>query len=304
VEGFLKLVLPFILCFTILTASPGPARPQIQPQNHPPDNVTLPPGPLVGFDAMAHVLAMELVKSGHKKVVVLDFTGPDKDWSPFSDWLAEQFSLALSRVGYPIIVVDRAEIPSDEVLYDFSSEDEFGSETEMHHMANSVCADSFISGTYRPAENGIGVTLEARRTLKLGNGNSMYSSPMSSVIGKIPLPEGTRPEPQLPFDAVLADSKLARPGEGGVSYPSCIHCPLPDYSTEADAKKIQGTVILRATITAEGRAIRIKVEMGLGYGLDKQAVDVVQDWEFRPATDVDGKPVPVRLPIEVIFRLY
>ena len=48
------------------------------------------------------------------------------------------------------------------------------------------------------------------------------------------------------------------PGTGGVGYPSCVYCPDPKYSEEARKAKYQGTVVLQAVITPDGRATKFK----------------------------------------------
>jgi protein TonB len=93
------------------------------------------------------------------------------------------------------------------------------------------------------------------------------------------------------------------PGTGGVGYPSCAYCPDPKYSEEARKAKYQGTVVLQAVITPDGRAIEIQVVKGPGLGLEEKAVEAVKQWRFKPALGPSGKPVAVVVPIEVTFRL-
>jgi periplasmic protein TonB len=94
-----------------------------------------------------------------------------------------------------------------------------------------------------------------------------------------------------------------RPGTGGVGYPTCVYCPDPKYSEEARKAKYQGTVILQAVITPDGRAINIQVVKGPGLGLEGKALEAVRQWRFKPAIGPNGKPVAVIVPIEVTFRL-
>ncbi len=94
-----------------------------------------------------------------------------------------------------------------------------------------------------------------------------------------------------------------RPGRGGVGYPACDYCPDPKYSEEARKAKYQGTVLLEVIVTPEGRATNIRVIKGVGLGLDEKAIEAVRTWIFKPAIGPNGKPVAVRVPIEVTFRL-
>lgn len=93
-------------------------------------------------------------------------------------------------------------------------------------------------------------------------------------------------------------------GTGGYGSPACLYCPQPQFSDEAVKAKYQGTVLLVAIITADGRATDIRVAKGLGLGLDEKAVEAVRTWRFRPALGPDGKPASVRQTIEVTFHLY
>ncbi len=56
-------------------------------------------------------------------------------------------------------------------------------------------------------------------------------------------------------------------------------------------------------ITKQGRASKIKVVKGAGFGLEAKAIEVVKRWRFRPAKGPDGNSVAVDVPIEVTFRL-
>lgn len=106
--------------------------------------------------------------------------------------------------------------------------------------------------------------------------------------------------------AQSSQGTAARPqeaGKNGIGYPSCIYCPRPSYSDQALRAKFEGDVRLQATITAEGRAVNIKVVNSPGLGLDKQATDALKEWRFKPALEPDGKAVAVDIPVEVAFHL-
>jgi TonB family protein len=112
--------------------------------------------------------------------------------------------------------------------------------------------------------------------------------------------------PEVDHDNSRPSAKdgTVRAGVGGVSTPACVSCPPPKYSSEARAAKLQGTVVLQATITVDGRAINISVVKALGKGLEEKAIEAVKNWKFKPASGPDGKPVPCVVPIEVSFRLH
>jgi protein TonB len=93
-------------------------------------------------------------------------------------------------------------------------------------------------------------------------------------------------------------------GTGGYGYPACIYCPKADFTDEAVKAKYQGTVLLSAVITADGRATDVRVVKGLGLGLDENAIATVRTWRFKPALGPNGKPAAVRQDIEMSFHLY
>ena len=68
----------------------------------------------------------------------------------------------------------------------------------------------------------------------------------------------------------------------GVTPPRLIHKIEPQYSPEARADHVQGTVILQIVINEKGRATDITVISPLGFGLDEQAQAAVEKWEFVP----------------------
>ena len=78
--------------------------------------------------------------------------------------------------------------------------------------------------------------------------------------------------------------------------------PLPAYTEEARAARIQGDVTLEVRFTAEGQVQVLRVVSGLGHGLDEQARIAAEKIRFRPATR-DGKPVDQVSVIHVSFQL-
>jgi TonB family protein len=89
---------------------------------------------------------------------------------------------------------------------------------------------------------------------------------------------------------------------GGVSEPIPIYKPEPAYSEEARKAKYQGLVSLWIVVDAQGNVTDARVVKPLGLGLDEKAVETVRTWRFKPALR-NGVPVPVRVGVEVFFRL-
>jgi TonB family protein len=90
---------------------------------------------------------------------------------------------------------------------------------------------------------------------------------------------------------------------GGITAPIPIYKPEPAYSEEARKAKYQGTVVLWIVVDAQGNVTDSRVVRPLGLGLDEKAVETVRTWKFKPALR-NGVPVPVRVIVEVTFRLF
>ena len=88
----------------------------------------------------------------------------------------------------------------------------------------------------------------------------------------------------------------------GVSAPNVLTKVAPEYSNDARAARLEGTVVLSLVVDQQGRPQNLKVVRSLGLGLDEQAIEAVEKWRFKPGMK-DGKPVPVMATIEVNFRL-
>ena len=90
---------------------------------------------------------------------------------------------------------------------------------------------------------------------------------------------------------------------GGVLAPKPIQTPDPQYTDEARRARYEGTCVLAMVVGPDGKPHDIRVQRGLGMGLDQKAIEAVQQWRFDPATK-DGRPVAVQISVEVSFKLY
>jgi TonB family protein len=121
--------------------------------------------------------------------------------------------------------------------------------------------------------------------------------------------------PQLPADlfvfhpppgsSVLGarqPSESRGPLPPGAAPPVLISKQDPVYTQAARDAKIQGDVLLSVEIDPEGIPRNMQVARSLDPGLDQRAIEAVSKWRFRPGMK-DGKPVSVRVHIEVNFRL-
>jgi TonB family protein len=102
-----------------------------------------------------------------------------------------------------------------------------------------------------------------------------------------------------------ADAARAKPMRitisGAVANGSLIRRAIPDYPFVAKERRIQGTVVLQATIGKDGRIENLRVISGPEQ-LQQAALDAVKQWIYRPYL-LDGEPVEVETRINVVFTL-
>jgi protein TonB len=115
----------------------------------------------------------------------------------------------------------------------------------------------------------------------LSDGTMRFSTPPPS--------EPTREEP-----------KALRVG-GDVRPPEKIHDVRPVYPRAALEARIEGSVILEATISPTGIVEGLRVVKSVPL-LDTAAREAVRQWRFKP-TLLNGVPVPVLMTVTLHFRL-
>jgi TonB family protein len=291
------VLLSFLAVVNVVATADSRAFAQDRPAATPTSSESKVP---LGFQAIVHELRINLSNGGAKKIIVLDFSGPDKTWSPFSAKLADQFSDTFKQEGFPWEVIDRSELAARLEAHQLSPKAMFDT-AAAKDIAGELGAEAFVWGSFGPAENGIGISLHCLLT---ADGVCTQPGHFPVIRGKIPFTPDVAAQLGSPPESMRPKDGLFTPTEGGVSYPMCLECPRPDYSAEARRAKITGTVVLDVAIDEQGRAKKVTVMKSSWPGLEKKAIEAVKKWKFKPATDVDGNPVSVLEKVEVTFHLY
>jgi TonB family protein len=152
------------------------------------------------------------------------------------------------------------------------------------------------------------MTLEMRRVMtadqwrkleKIREERLIPAPPAPPVPPTPPVPPAPPPPPRLPAGAIIYDSDTP-----GLQEPVVMVQELAPYTEEARRARIEGIVLLEVDVDENGRVGSFRLLHGLGYGLDESAIrTIAEKWRFRPGT-LDGKPVKVRVKLEMSFRLY
>lgn len=103
-----------------------------------------------------------------------------------------------------------------------------------------------------------------------------------------------------PADATPVRRKIVI--SAGVAVGLMQYKPDPIYPPEAKAAKIEGTVVIQATIGTDGRLSNLTIVQG-PQELQQAALDAVQTWRYRPYL-LNGEPVEVQTVINVVFSLH
>jgi protein TonB len=76
---------------------------------------------------------------------------------------------------------------------------------------------------------------------------------------------------------------------------------MPQYPAIAKAARIQGTVVLQATISKSGSIQNLRVISGPPM-LQQAALEAVRSWRYKPYL-LNGDPVEVETTVNVVFNL-
>lgn len=93
--------------------------------------------------------------------------------------------------------------------------------------------------------------------------------------------------------------EVLRPG-GGVTTPTVLQEVKPEYPAAKREAGIAGTVTLDCVVLPNGRVGDTRVTRALDPELDRQAIAALRQWRFTPGSR-DGKPVPVRVSVDIDF---
>jgi protein TonB len=87
----------------------------------------------------------------------------------------------------------------------------------------------------------------------------------------------------------------------GVMAGNLLQKTVPQYPAIAKAARIQGTVVLQATISKSGGIENLRVVSGPPM-LQQAAMDAVRGWRYKPYL-LNGDPVEVETTVNVVFNL-
>lgn len=118
------------------------------------------------------------------------------------------------------------------------------------------------------------------------------------VVGGVDQFSDVLAEPIVP---AAPEQQAPLPVGGAIRTPTKVRDVKPVYPPMAQAARIEGIVIIEATIDVDGRIMNARVLRSVPM-LDPAALDAVRQWQFTP-TLLNGVPVPVIMTVTVAFKL-
>ena len=226
--------------------------------------------------------------------MVVALTLPDDYPCPLGDWLADRISEALIQSHPELEVIPRSRwnfnAANAEFIHDINQQN-----AAKERYARSLGAEVFVQGNFAAIPSGIGVTLMAGD--RLVGGQSRFEA-----LGEVLLNNEMKDLQNSPLPQRAVLDGVYRAGTAGIGLPVCEQCPAPRYSYVARVKGLAGVVVLQIRVTSEGTTEDITLIRAPDSALATAAIRTVRTWQFKPARNARGDPVPVILNVAVSFR--
>jgi len=213
--------------------------------------------------------------SVHAVVLGLFATAPW--WSPITNWPVPHEVLAFTQSPHLASLQD-IELPR----------------APRARTSDAPAPTSAASPELAPIVAPTGVAPEtARDGAAVGSPSSGIELSGTGTVDGVGVPAAPPPPPPAPHEPI-------RPG-GSVRSPVKIVHVAPQYPQIARASRVQGLVIIEATIDTIGNVQSTAVLRSIPL-LDQAALDAVRQWKFTP-TLLNGVAVPVIMTVTVNFEL-
>ena len=157
--------------------------------------------------------------------------------------------------------------------------------------ASKVSLGSGSPGSSSLSGNGTRAVAGVSLGVKGGTGSNTATG---RVAGPVNLGVAAAAEPTRP---TMAAANVVRTG------PKVVYKPRPEYTAEARAMHLEGTVSVRLRVSSAGTVQVIGITNGLGHGLDQAAEAAVRGTRFQPAIDSTGRPIDWEGVVNVAFQL-
>jgi TonB family protein len=123
----------------------------------------------------------------------------------------------------------------------------------------------------------------------------------SRAVDEVPAADAVSVSPPPPTPALQSPPQQPVRVSDRIKAPTQINKVQPTYPQIAQSARVQGVVILEATIGVNGKVTDVKVLRSVSL-LDQAAIDAVRQWEYTP-TLLNDVPTSVIMTVTVTFTL-
>ena len=239
----------------------------------------------------AEQISSEITRLALRRVYVSDFLDPSGQRTPTGAYFAAAFSKLLRQPAHDFNIISR--FNAHKFLDDSGWTDrDISNPDVLAKFTTEFNPDAFVSGTVVPGNHSVSIDL-------------VLTDLSRKELLRVPY----REELSEQFDGSFPPATNASGrifyfyGLDGTDFPKCIYCPSPSYSDSARRAKISGVVAISGVVTPDGKIDQTRITKSLDSSLDKVSLESLKNWRFKPAKDPDGNPVPMRIQLEVSFRI-
>ncbi len=265
----------------------------------------------LNLDELTDHLAQQLKKAEKKdfspRVLVIDFASRPGGVRAIGESLANRLSDGLAQKIGVAAVVDRKRL-RDYLLTGGISPLDLADRDVSRWITSQLGANIIVFGSVASPKEKLVVSADAYRISDVKHlGSAKVDIPLNAQLKDMlakPLDWPASPDVLLACAAGGSGEKTADLFKAaGITEPTCIHCPNPDYTDAGRRAGFQGSVKFDVVVDEQGKAKRIAVIQGDSNGLTAKALEAIKGWKFKPAMR-GGQSVRVCVPIEVVFRLF
>lgn len=145
-----------------------------------------------------------------------------------------------------------------------------------------------------------GVGVHARRTVKVRLALARLQDTAAPPSGA-PAQGGSTPPATSSAMAAAAVSRAVEFNEATMTAPVIISGPPPEYTQKAIEREVEGLMVVRCVVTAEGFVFGCKVIKNVQF-MDRAVIDSLLRRRYKPAT-LQGKPLDVFYTFNVRLKL-
>jgi TonB family protein len=239
----------------------------------------------------AQRLAKAITKAKITSVAVSDFAKSDGTPSPEGHCLAQEFAEAIRRNKH-IAVADPAKVMPILVNTGVSAP-AIDTNDSLEKFRSALGTEALVTGVLEIEHD--------HYTVKVMVRNLKDTAVIAVDEQTVKRPSYT--DTLLALDPTGNATRVARPGQDGVSVPQCVECPGPNFTAEQRKANPHAMIVLDVVVGVEGRPTGATLVSAPDKSLAVTAIEAVKKWRFQPAADKNGKPVAVIVPVHIALRV-